>query len=60
MQQFLNAAMVISFSSAVAAAIWVVWGQEGFSNAEKATISAAIVFAIVLLCELVWAVTKEL
>lgn len=60
MKQFLNAAMVISFFSAVAAAIWVVWDQEGFCNAEKTAVSVLIVFATTLLCKLVWVVVKEL
>ncbi|MGY0245062.1 hypothetical protein ACW19A_05790 [Limosilactobacillus fermentum] len=60
MKQFLNAAMVISFFSLIVAAIWVVWDQEGFSNAEKTTVSALIVFATALLCKLAWVVVKEL
>ena len=60
MKQFLNAAIVISFFSVIAAAIWVVWDQEGVSNAEKTAVSVLIVFATTLLCELVWVVVKEL
>lgn len=60
MKQFLNAAMVISFFSVVAATIWVVWDQEGFSNAEKTAVSVLIVFATALLCKLVWVAVKEL
>lgn len=60
MKQFLNAAVVISFFSLVAAAIWVVWDQGGFSNAEKTAVSALIVFVAVWVCKLVWIVAKEL
>lgn len=60
MKQFLNAAIVISFFSVIAATIWVVWDQEGFSNAEKTAVSALIVFVAVWVCKLVWIVVKEL
>lgn len=60
MKTFLNAAIVISFLSLVAATIWAVWDQEGFSNAEKTDVSALIVFVTVWLCMLVWVVVKEL
>lgn len=60
MKQFLNAAIVISFFSLIVATIWVVWDQEGFSNAEKTDVSALVVFVAVWLCMLVWVVVKEL
>lgn len=60
MKRFLNAAVVISFFSLVAAAIWVVWDQKGYSDAEKTAVSVLIVFATVLVCKLVWVVVKEL
>lgn len=60
MKQFLNAAVVISFFCVIAATIWVVWDQEGFSNAEKTAVSALIVFVAVWVCKLVWIVAKEL
>lgn len=60
MKRFLNAAIVVSFFSLVAAAIWLVWDQEGFSNAEKTAVSALIVFVAVWVCKLVWIVAKEL
>lgn len=60
MKQFLNAAIVISFFCVIAATIWVVWDQEGFSNAEKTAVSALIVFVAVLVCKEVWIVAKEL
>lgn len=44
----------------IAAAIWVVWDQEGYSNAEKTAVSVLLVFATALLCKLVWVVVKEL
>lgn len=59
MKQFLNTAMVISFFSLIVAAIWVVWGLELFSNAEKTAVSALIVFATALLCKLAWVVVRE-
>ena len=60
MKQFLNVAIVISFFSVIAAAIWVVWDQKGFSNAEKTAVSALIVFVTVWLCKEVWIIAKEL
>lgn len=60
MKQFLNAAIVVSFFGVVAVAIWVVWDQKGYSNAEKTAVSVLIVFATVLVCKLVWVVVKEL
>lgn len=60
MKQILNAAIVISFFCMIAAAIWVVWDQEGYSNAEKTAVSVLLVFATALLCKLVWIVVKEL
>lgn len=60
MKQFLNIAIAVSFFSVIAATIWAVWDQEGFSNAEKTAVSALIVFVAVWVCELVWIVAKEL
>lgn len=60
MKLFLNVAIVVSFFIVVATTIWVVWDQEGFSNAEKTAVSALIVFTTALLCKLVWVVAKEL
>lgn len=60
MKRFLNVAIVISFFSVIAVAIWVVWDQKGYSNAEKTAVSVLIVFATALLCKLVWVVVKEL
>lgn len=60
MKQFLNAAIVISFFSLVAAAIWVVWDKTGVTlNVLK---TAAIVFGTALLCKCkeVWVLLKEL
>ena len=58
MKQFLNAAIVVSFFSLVAAAIWLVWDQrEVVINVLK---TAAIVFGAVLLCKEVWIIAKEL
>ena len=58
MKRFLNAAVVVSFFSLVAAAIWLVWDQrEVVINVLK---TAAIVFGSALLCKLVWIVAKEL
>ena len=57
MKQFLNAAVVISFFSLVAAAIWLVWDQrEVVINVLK---TAAIVFGSALLCKEVWIIAKE-
>ena len=60
MKRFLNVAIVVSFFSLVAAAIWLVWDQKGFSNAEKTAVSALIVFVTVWLCMVVWVIVKEL
>lgn len=58
MKTFLNAAIVISFFSLVAAAIWLVWDQrEVVMNVLK---TAAIVFGSALLCKEVWIIAKEL
>jgi hypothetical protein len=58
MKRFLNAAVVISFFSLVAAAIWLVWDQrEVVINVLK---TAAIVFGSALLCKEVWIIAKEL
>lgn len=58
MKLFLNAAIVISFFSVIAAAIWVVWDQrEVVMNVLKTT---AIVFGTALLCKEVWGLSKEL
>lgn len=58
MKQFLNAAVVISFFSVIASAIWLVWDQREIAS--KAVATALIVFATVLVCKLVWVVVKEL
>ncbi len=58
MKRFLNAAIVISFFSLVAATIWVVWDKaEVTLNVLK---TAAIVFGTALLCKEVWIIAKEL
>lgn len=58
MKRFLNIAIVISFFSLIAAAIWVVWDQrEVVLNVLK---TAAIVFGSALLCKEVWIIAKEL
>lgn len=58
MKRFLNAAIVISFFSVIAAAIWLVWDQqEVVMNALK---TAAIVLGAALLCKEVWIIAKEL
>lgn len=58
MKRFLNAAVVVSFFSLVAAAIWLVWDQrEVVINVLK---TAAIVFGSALLCKEVWIIAKEL
>lgn len=58
MKTFLNAAIVISFFSTVAALIWWVWDQREIVSNVVAT--ALIVFVTVWLCKLVWVLTKEL
>lgn len=58
MKRFLNAAIVISFFSVIAAAIWLVWDQrEVVTNVLK---TAAIVFGTALLCKEAWGLSKEL
>lgn len=58
MKRFLNIAIVVSFFSLVAAAIWLVWDQrEVVMNVLK---TAAIAFGSVLLCKEVWIIAKEL
>lgn len=58
MKKFLNIAIVVSFFSLVAAAIWLVWDQrEVVMNVLK---TAAIVFGSALLCKEVWIIAKEL
>lgn len=58
MKKFLNIAIVVSFFSLVAAAIWLVWDQrEVVMNVLK---TAAIVFWSALLCKEVWIIAKEL
>ena len=58
MKQFLNAAVVISFFSLVAAAIWIIWDKtEVTLNALE---TALIVFTAVLVCKEVWIIAKEL
>lgn len=58
MKQFLNAAIVISFLSVIAATIWVVWDQREVSL--NTFYTALIVFVTVLVCKEVWIITKEL
>ncbi|MGE9966168.1 hypothetical protein [Limosilactobacillus mucosae] len=58
MKKILNIAIVVSFFSLVAAAIWIVWDQrEVVMNVLK---TAAIVFGSALLCKEVWIIAKEL
>ena len=58
MKQFLNVAILISFFSVIASAIWLVWDQrEVVMNVLK---TAAIVFGSALLCKEVWIIAKEL
>lgn len=58
MKRFLNVAIVVSFFSLIAAAIWLVWDQrEVVMNVLK---TAAIVFGAALLCKEVWIIVKEL
>lgn len=58
MELFLNTAIMLSFFSLVAAAIWLVWDQrEVVMNVLK---TAAIVFGSALLCKEVWIIAKEL
>lgn len=58
MKQFLNVAILISFFSVIASAIWLVWDQrEVVMDVLK---TAAIVFGSALLCKEVWIIAKEL
>lgn len=54
----LNAAVVISFFSLVAAAIWLVWDKR--EVVFNTFYTALAVFAAVLVCKEVWIITKEL
>lgn len=58
MKMFLNAAIVVSFFSLVAAAIWVVWDKT--EVALNALETALIVFTAVLVYKEVWIIVKEL
>lgn len=58
MKQFLNAAVVISFFSLVAATIWIIWDQR--EVVFNAFYTALIVFTAVLVCKEVWIIAKEL
>lgn len=58
MKKFLNIAIVVSFFSLVAAAIWLVRDQrEVVFNTFN---TALIVFAVALVCKEVWIIAKEL
>ncbi len=58
MKRFLNATIVVSFFSLVAAAIWVVWDKT--EVALNVLETALIAFTAVLVCKEVWIVVKEL
>ena len=58
MKTFLNVAVVISFLSLVAAAIWLVWDQR--EVVMNIFTTAFIVFGSALLCKEVWIIAKEL
>lgn len=58
MKKFLNAAIVVSFFSLVATAVWLVWDRR--EVAYNALMTALVVFTAVLVCEEVWIITKEL
>lgn len=58
MKQFLNAAIVISFFSLIAATIWIIWDQR--EVVINTFYTALIVFTAVLVCKEVWIITKEL
>lgn len=58
MKTFLNATIVISFLSLVAATIWVVWDQR--EVVFNTFYTALIVFTAVLVCKEVWIIAKEL
>lgn len=57
MKNFLNIAIVVSFFSLVAAAIWLVWDQREIVS--KVVATALIVFVAVWLYKLIWIVVKE-
>lgn len=52
MKKFLNIAIVVSFFSLVAAAIWLVWDQREI--ALKAVVTALIVLVALMMCKLGW------
>lgn len=58
MKQFLNAAIVISFFSLIAATIWIIWDQR--EVVINTFYTALIVFTAVLVCKEVWIIAKEL
>lgn len=58
MKLFLNAAVVISFFSLVAATIWIIWDQR--EVVINTFYTALIVFTAVLVCKEVWIIAKEL
>lgn len=58
MKTFLNATIVVSFLSLVAATIWVVWDQR--EVVFNTFYTALIVFTAVLVCKEVWIIAKEL
>lgn len=58
MKRFLNAAVVISFFSLVAAAIWIIWDQR--EVVINTFYTALIVFTAVLVCKEVLIIAKEL
>ncbi len=57
MKQFLNATVVISFFSLIAATIWLVWDQREFVFNTFCT--TLIVFAAMLVCKEVWIIAEE-
>lgn len=58
MKRFLNIAIVVSFFSVIASAIWVIWDQQEVAlNTLK---TAVTVFAAVLVCKEVWIIAKGL
>ena len=58
MKQFLNIAIVVSFFSVIASAIWLVWDQQ--EVVFNTFYTALIVFMAVLVCKGVWIIAKEL
>lgn len=58
MKKFLNIAIVVSFFSLVAAAIWLVWDQR--EVAFNTAVTALIVFVATWLFKLILLVEKEL